>query len=651
MIVHVALAIPLMRRFSYFVPPPWEPFAKPFSRVRVPFGARTATGFIAEIDDGDATGLKEVNEVIDPFPQVGEPFSSLCRWAADYYVTPLGVVLKHALPGSEDMERHLTVTFSGQRCGEEPVPFRKALKQWGRLGLFNAWEEGKLEFRDIFTGIPFTHVTFAEQEDHEATLFRAPIKERVAYYRDLVGREMARGNNTLMLLPDYHVSGKYFEGIFKEAFPGRVVWHTTAIPAKSRMETYFRARNEEPLLILGNKGSVFLPMKRCGLIIVEKPEEEEYRNEESFHFNAATVAFRRASSGGVPVVFGSVAPSLEMMRAAQEKTLKIIERPLPQTMVKVSEIITERSPATGQAFSEQVAAIIDEALKNNNTVVVYTPRKDYASRLQCLECRHLFLCHSCGGTLSYQKEKNLLSCPGCGRRERYEEKCPQCGSEFVDFSNTGAEYLQEKFRDRGGDYPVFRVTGDTPKKDLKAIGRATAGPAVIVGTQILSRLFEMKADKLFLLGWEDLLRTAGYRAEEKMYQVLSGLLDAIEPKELYIVMEKRKRIDTAAFFRPDDFYAQELEKRRIAEFPPFVRLFLVEIEKKNEAAGTKAVGKVMENLERAGLLGSTIGPLMQKRVKSLWHIIVRGQEPDQYRHLLDIYNMPGVRIEADPLYV
>ena len=53
------------------------------------------------------------------------------------------------------------------------------------------------------------------------------------------------------------------------------------MPEKKRAETYFRARAKGGCLILGNKACVFLPVADTGLIIVERPEEDEYRNEDA----------------------------------------------------------------------------------------------------------------------------------------------------------------------------------------------------------------------------------------------------------------------------------------------------------------------------------------------------------------------------------
>lgn len=105
MIIHVALPIPVRKAFSYAVPDRWVPFIKPLLRVKVPIKNRDFIGFIVGIDEGDAAGFKEIREVIDPFPLLGENSLQLAEWASHYYIAPKGLVLRYALPAGLPIEQ------------------------------------------------------------------------------------------------------------------------------------------------------------------------------------------------------------------------------------------------------------------------------------------------------------------------------------------------------------------------------------------------------------------------------------------------------------------------------------------------------------------------------------------------------------------
>src|SRR5512141_43000 len=113
-LVEVALPVPLFQTFTYALDPAAERVPVAGSRVVVPFRNRKEIGIC--LGESDGAGLKQkpkrVIEVPDDAPALSESMIALCRWIADYYVVPLGVVLRTALPAS----------LTG---AEQPTPRRK----------------------------------------------------------------------------------------------------------------------------------------------------------------------------------------------------------------------------------------------------------------------------------------------------------------------------------------------------------------------------------------------------------------------------------------------------------------------------------------------------------------------------------------------
>ena len=94
--VEVALPLPIHHTFTYRVPGRPPP---PGSRVLVPFRRDERIGWVVgPAADGPVEGLKSVLDVLDDEPTVTPDVLELCRWMADYYVAPLGIALRTALP-------------------------------------------------------------------------------------------------------------------------------------------------------------------------------------------------------------------------------------------------------------------------------------------------------------------------------------------------------------------------------------------------------------------------------------------------------------------------------------------------------------------------------------------------------------------------
>src|SRR5262245_11056314 len=95
MYVDVAVCLPLARTFVYKI----EQAVEIGCRVVVPFRRREVEGFVIGFPK-QAPGVEilSVSTVIDSSPLLRPEVLELCRWISKYYVSPIGEVLKSALP-------------------------------------------------------------------------------------------------------------------------------------------------------------------------------------------------------------------------------------------------------------------------------------------------------------------------------------------------------------------------------------------------------------------------------------------------------------------------------------------------------------------------------------------------------------------------
>jgi primosomal protein N' (replication factor Y) len=102
MYAEVALPLPLPHTFTYAVPEGMREAAVPGARVLVPFARRERIGWIDRVspDGGGAEKILPLHAVLDDAPSATPGILRLSRWIADYYVAPLGQVLRTALPAA-----------------------------------------------------------------------------------------------------------------------------------------------------------------------------------------------------------------------------------------------------------------------------------------------------------------------------------------------------------------------------------------------------------------------------------------------------------------------------------------------------------------------------------------------------------------------
>ena len=95
--MEVALPLPIHRTFTYQINTESQP--QPGTRVLVPFRRQEHIGWV--VGPGSATKIKQIRPVLsilDDSPQMPAELLNLCRWIADYYIAPLGIALRAALP-------------------------------------------------------------------------------------------------------------------------------------------------------------------------------------------------------------------------------------------------------------------------------------------------------------------------------------------------------------------------------------------------------------------------------------------------------------------------------------------------------------------------------------------------------------------------
>ena len=119
----VAVSLPVEGSYSYSVPEALAGQVAVGMRVRVPFGKRLITAYVLEVDvEPDVKQpLKEIADILDPFPLFTKNMVPFFEWVSSYYLHPLGSVIRNALPGgiNRDSYRSAELTCAGAAALKE----------------------------------------------------------------------------------------------------------------------------------------------------------------------------------------------------------------------------------------------------------------------------------------------------------------------------------------------------------------------------------------------------------------------------------------------------------------------------------------------------------------------------------------------------
>ena len=366
--VDVALPLPLFRNFTYAVDgEPANPLV-PGARVVVPLRNKREIGVCVGVSDGASLKVepKAILEVPDPQPAVDAPLLALCRWISDYYVVPLGVALRCALPalltGAADptpapktrrvvaLRRHLPSLLHRDRIfarapqqralfelvesigGRSPVEHLldqlsfspSVLKGLVARGLVTV--EDEVVSRDPFAARPAgpaaRHApTPAQRAAIDAMTAASPGETfllhgitgsgKTLVYIELL-REVVerRGKTAIVLVPEIALTPQTVDR-FRGVFGDRVAVLHSALSDGERYDAWLALRSGERRIAVGARSAVFAPLRDLGAIVVDEEHESSYKQGESPRYHAREVAIVRARNEGAVVVLGSATPSLE----------------------------------------------------------------------------------------------------------------------------------------------------------------------------------------------------------------------------------------------------------------------------------------------------------------------------------------------------
>jgi primosomal protein N' (replication factor Y) len=658
-VARVALDVPLDSLFDYRAD---GVLAQPGHLVVVPFGRRRQVGVVLELAErseiADAR-LRRIERIlpVDPLPR---DTLALIRFASHYYQHPIGQAALAALPVALRRTRfagvkkawHYSLTESARDLKPEHFPARAALKrcllealrstpalsqsdiralspragrlieEWIRAG----WVIARpVADHSLSTEPALPVITVPELTDEQRHAVQAISSAFGTYapwllegvtgsgktevYFRLIEQAAARGLQTLLMVPEINLTPQ-LEARFHARFPKlRLVSLHSNLADTERCERWLAAREGNAQVVLGTRLSVFTPLPRLGLVIVDEEHDASFKQQDGLRYSARDLAVFLARQRRIPIVLGSATPALETFHNARINRfghLHLSTRPAasrPQV-----KLIDTRSLRLTQAMSEPLMRAIDKRLACNEQSLVFLNRRGFAPALVCKACGWVAECGRCSARLVWHLRDAALRCHYCGHQEPVPRACPSCGDQDLKGLGQGTQQLEEAL---AGHFPrarVLRIDRDSTRR--KAAWRAMRDDIqaervdILVGTQMLAKGHDFpKLTLVAIANPDSALFSGDFRAAEKLFQQLmqvagrAGRADL--PGEVLVQTQFPDHPLYQALVRQDyrPFAEDLLAERKRTGFPPFVYQALLRAESLSERA-------VMDFLAQAASQGA-----------------------------------------------
>ena len=474
-------------------------------------------------------------------------------------------------------------------------------------------------------------------------------------YLQAIEETLAAGRTACVLVPEISLTPQTVAR-FRGRFGDLVAVMHSRMSQGERYDQWDFIRSGAARVVVGARSALFTPLSNLGLIVIDEEHEGSYKQDSAPRYHARDVAVWMARRAGAAVVLGSATPSIEALHACAKNPswhqVSLPERangkPLPE--VQVVDMAKEFSGGSRSMFALPLARALEEELAAGRKAVLLLNQRGFAKFLLCRECGFVPECPSCSTSLTYHERGNFLICHHCGYRIPTPPVCPECGSPYLKKFGAGTQRVEAELRvlldempgvDPG--VPIVRMDADTTsgkgahQRLLEEFAAADA--AVLLGTQMIAKGLDFEDVTLVgVINADTMLKLPDYRASERTFDLVEQVAGRAGRAELpgRVLVQTYEAdapaIRAAAAYDRALFLRDELPKRRLLGYPPYVRMANVLVWSKDEPAVRRVAAELQAALEEAvrdfggdgwSVLPATPCVLAKLRCTYRWHIVVK----------------------------
>lgn len=633
----IALPLPVDRFFTYKVPGDLAESLAPGCRVVVPFGNRKMTGYLISLH-GENEGkykIKSILKQIDEHPLLHGDLMKLAGWMAEYYIHPLGEILRAMLPAG--------VKGKGRKSSED-----------GSAGDFPREAESPVLGDDQNSA--FIAITDSARKSSADTflLYGVTGSGKTEVYMRAIEEALSIGRTALVLVPEIALIPQA-TARFRHRFGDRVAVLHSRLTGPQRSSIWKKASAGEIDVVIGPRSAVFVPLKGLGIIVVDEEQDSSFNQEEKPHYNAVDVAKFRGKNENAVVILGSATPSLESYDSAvrgEIKSFRISSRPAESKLPPV-EVIDMRG--RDEIISSELLEGLDSCVGRGDQAIILINRRGHANYIQCRKCGWIDRCPNCSISLTYHSKGHRLVCHYCGYSRGLPERCPRCGDFKIIQKGIGSQRIEMELSNLIPSAKILRMDFDTTsgkKSHLEILERFGKREAeILLGTRMVAKGHHYPDVTLVgVIAADAGLNFPDFRAAERTFQLLSqaaGRTGRGRKKGNVIIQAHAPEHYLYDYLKTHDFdgFARnELVLRKQFRYPPASRLILFTVSSRSSRLALEAAERAKDVIVSNGIidendiLGPTPAVVEKLRGRFRFLVLVRGVEKaGEKQNLVEIF--------------
>jgi len=472
-------------------------------------------------------------------------------------------------------------------------------------------------------------------------------------YLRIVQSQLEINKSCLIMAPEIGLIPQLIDR-FTNRFKKNILEYHSNCSIKQRQLVWRRLLEaNEPIILIGTRSAVFLPIKDLGMIIIDEEHDNSYKQETPMPcYDAREVALDRVKRIGSKLVFGSATPSLSMWKKVNfENKFKMIrmQKRISKTKIPEIRIIDMRDEfkkGNTTILSKELFNSLSKLRDKEEQAIILIPRRGYNGFLSCRNCGFIVNCPNCDIALTVHagsKGNKWLSCHWCNFKRTFINVCPDCNSNAFKPFGIGTQRVFEFLKKELPQLRLLRFDRDTTTgKDShrNILSDFSKGKAdVIIGTQMLAKGIDIPNVTLsVVLAADGLLHRPDISSEEKSLQLflqLAGRAGRADKNGEVIFQTYRPKHPVISYLKNRDyegFLTANLKLRKDSNLFPFCKVSLLKISGTDNKLVESVSNKLADYLkplflqQNWNLIGPAPSMISKIGNKFRWQILIYGPD-------------------------
>lgn len=587
---------------------------QPGQVVSVGFKNRTSLGVALAKASQPSFKTKPILQV---HPVIVAPYLlQLAEWMHQHYATPLARVFTTVLPTALDTKARKS--FEPSRAIKlKPQPKLQAQQQ----AAVDQISKSRGQFFLL----------------HGAT---GSGKTRV--YVELAKQALAKGSSCIVLVPEISLTPQITD-VFRQVFGASVVLVHSGMSSAERRWLWLKCLNStSPLVVVGPRSALFMPLANLGYIVIDECHETTYKQDQAPRYHAVNVAAKLAMLSKAKLVLGSATPAASDVYLATQHKLELVQMPEPvhkngQRQTKIVDLGDKSQTKQSYFLSTKLINALRQTFERGKQSILFINRRGSARLALCSNCDWVAACPNCHIPLTFHADQGQLVCHWCNYSQVPPAECPTCGKSEIRFLGGGTKRIETELQALIPKARVARLDSDSlESKSLPALYQQLLEGKVdvLIGTQMIAKGLDLpNVETVGVVLADTMLFMPDFSASERTFQLLyqvSGRAGRRSGTSATTIIQtyspNHPAIVAAATGKYQKFIEQQLSERRSLGYPPFKYLLKLETTHKSRGSAIKSaelLAKQLAKNKEVQVIGPA--PAWRETYKGhyTWQIIVK----------------------------